>query len=103
MFQSQILNDVAVVCNKLINRTFIRLSIIGIWLQLLVQMVPFFSEIIIVMRWTIWKARNALISTKFSLQFKVPRKTTSKSSGYFFCVPRKKFFPSIELWLNSLV
>jgi hypothetical protein len=55
------------------------------------------------MCWTIWKARNALIFNQIQPSIQSSKRDFKEEFALLLLRAKKKFFPSIELWLNSLV
>ena len=54
--------------------------------------VPFYTEIIILMCWTIWQTRNGLILATSSHQFKMPKGLSSLTLRYFYCTQKEATF-----------
>ena len=64
--------------------------------------VPFFMEIIILMSWTIWQARNGLIFNNKPPSIQ-EAKRAFRSECALLLHRARSYFPTIELWLNNLV
>ena len=64
--------------------------------------VPFFPEIIIIMCRTIWKARNGLIFNQVQPLIQESKKEFKQEFALLLLRAKRKYFPSIELWLNRL-
>jgi hypothetical protein len=63
---------------------------------------PFFMEIIIIMCWSIWKARNDLIFQ--GIQPSVLTSKSFKSEFSLFTMRAKRnYFPLIDTWIENLV
>ena len=65
--------------------------------------VPYFTEIITIMCWTIWKARNALIFNQVQPSVQNSKKELKDEFALLLLRAKKKYFPSIDLWLSNLV
>jgi len=65
--------------------------------------VPFFMEIIILMGWSIWKARNGLIFNQVQHSVEDTKRAFKSEFALILLRAKRSYFPSIEQWLNSLV
>jgi hypothetical protein len=59
--------------------------------------VPFATKIIIIMCWTIWKARNELIFSQVQPSIQDSKREFRKEFALLILRAKKKYFPSIEL------
>jgi hypothetical protein len=65
--------------------------------------VPFFMEIIIVMGWSIWKARNGLIFSQVQPSLEDTKRAFKSEFAMILLHAKRSYFPFIEQWLNNLV
>jgi len=65
--------------------------------------VPFFMEIIILMGWSIWNARNGLIFNQVQPSVEATKRAFKSEFALILLRAKRSYFPSIELWLNNLV
>ena len=65
--------------------------------------VPFFMEIIIVMSWSIWAIRNDVILRGIPASSLRCSQIFKHTFGLLLWRVKKKYFPSIELWLEQVV
>ena len=114
-----------VLCNDLVEESLSHLFIhcpfaVSCWNRLQVQVnhqldsfqnlemfrrqlhVPFFTEIIIIMCWTIWKARNGLIFSQVPPSIQASKREF-RAEFVLLLLRTKKKIPFIESWLNNLV
>ena len=64
--------------------------------------VPFFIEIIIIMCWIIWKARNGLIFSQVQPSIQDSKREFKNEFVLLLLRAKKKYSPSIGLWLKNL-
>lgn len=64
---------------------------------------PFFMEVIILMGWSIWKARNGLIFNQAPLSIDEVKRTFKSEFALVLYRAKRSYFPFIEQWLNNLV
>jgi hypothetical protein len=64
--------------------------------------VPFFMEIIILMGWSIWNARNGLIFNQVQPSVEATKRAFKSEFALILLRAKRSYFPSIELWLNNL-
>lgn len=65
--------------------------------------VPFFMEILIIMCWTIWQARNGVIFDDKMPTINQAKRDFKSEFALLMIRAKRSYFPRIELWLNSLV
>lgn len=65
--------------------------------------VPFFMEIIIIMCWAIWKARNDFIFRQINPSLQSTKVFSRDEFQLLSLRTKRSFFPLIEQWLESLV
>lgn len=65
--------------------------------------VPFFMEVIILMCWTIWQARNGLIFDNRLPSLRQAKRDFRSEFALLMIHAKRSYFPRIELWLNNLV
>jgi len=65
--------------------------------------VPFFMEIIIVMSWSIWAIRNDVILRGIPASSLRCSQIFKHTFSLLLWRAKKKYFPSIELWLEQVV
>lgn len=65
--------------------------------------VPFFMEIITLMCWTIWKARNDLIFRQINPMMESAKADFRKEFGLLLLRAKKSYSPQIDQWIASLL
>jgi hypothetical protein len=64
---------------------------------------PFFMEIVIIMCWSIWKVRNDLIFRGEAVSLEKCKAVFKKCFGLVILRAKKRYLPTISLWLELLV
>lgn len=62
----------------------------------------FFMEIITLMCWTIWKARNDLIFRQVNLSLNLSKKFFRDEFSLLLLMAKRRYFPRIEQWIANL-
>lgn len=65
--------------------------------------VPFFMEVIVIMCWTIWKARNDLIFRQVAPSMSLARWGFVDEFRLLLLRAKKSYSPSIDLWIANLL
>ena len=65
--------------------------------------VPFFMEIIIVMSWSIWAIKNDVVFRGIPASSLRCSQIFKHTFSLLLWRAKKKYFPSIELWLEQVV
>jgi hypothetical protein len=64
--------------------------------------VPFFMEIIILMCWMIWKARNDLIFRQIAPNIQMSKQSFKDEFSLLLLRAKKRYFPRINQWIANL-
>lgn len=63
---------------------------------------PFFMEIIILLSWSIWTTRNNFIFNRVQPTIQSTKQTFIHEFAMVLHRAKKKYFPDIEAWLESV-
>jgi len=65
--------------------------------------VPFFTEIIILICWSIWQSRNGIIFNNKQPSIQDAKRTFKTKFVLLLLRAKRSYFPLIDLWLNIFI